>query len=388
MKLGCRRTILCAMGTAVVYLLGVASAGGQAGQEQKPLMAEDAFKNVQLLRGITVSQFMATMGFFSAALNANCTFCHGMESGGSWARYADETPRKQMARRMILMMATINQTNFAGRRMVTCYTCHRGSERPRVTPNLAEVYGTPVLEEPDEILEQAPGAPSADQLLDKYIQAIGGPQRIAAFTSFIGKGTYQGYDDPDKRSAEIFAKSPGQRTTIVHTPGGDSATVYDGRSGWVTAPETITPVPVIPLTGGDLDGAKVDADLCFPAGIKQILSEWRVGYPTTIDDRQVQVVQGTSAWGSPVKLFFDAKSGLLVRQVRYTNVPVGRVPTQVDYADYRDVAGLKMPFRWTVTWVDGRSTTQLSEVQPNVPIDAAKFAKPAPSAPSAKVTKP
>lgn len=388
MKRGCRRTILCAMGTAVVYLLGVATAGGQAGQDQKPLMAEDAFKNVQLLRGITVSQFMATMGFFSAALNANCTFCHGMESGGSWARYADDTPRKQTARRMILMMATINQTNFGGRRMVTCYTCHRGSELPKTTPNLAEVYGPPVLEEPDDILQQAPGAPSADQLLDKYIQAIGGSQRVATLTSFVGKGTYQGYDDPDKRSAEIYAKSPGQRTTIVHTPGGDTTSVYDGRSGWVTAPDTITPVPVIPLTGGDLDGAKVDADLCFPAGIKQTLSEWHGGFPATVDGREVLVVQGIGAWGSPVKLYFDKQSGLLVRQLRYTNVPVGRVPTQVDYADYRDVSGVKMPFRWTVTWVDGRSTFQLTDVKPNVPIDAAKFAKPAPPAPLTKPTTP
>jgi photosynthetic reaction center cytochrome c subunit len=388
MKLGCRRTILGAIATTMVYLLGVASAGGQAEPEQKPLMAEDAFKNVQLLRGITVSQFMATMGFFSAALNANCTFCHGMESGGSWARYADDSPRKQTARRMILMMATINQTNFAGRRMVTCYTCHRGSERPKVTPNLAEVYGAPVLEEPDEILEQAPGAPSADQLLDRYIQALGGPQRVASLTSFVAKGMYQGYDDPDKRAAELYAKAPGQRTTIVHTSGGDSTTVYDGRSGWITAPDTITPVPVIPLTGGDLDGAKVDADLCFPAQVKQTLSEWRVGFPATIDGREVQVVQGTSAWGSPVKLYFDKKSGLLVRQLRYTNVPVGRVPTQIDYADYREVSGVKMPFRWTVTWVDGRSTTELSEVHLNAPIDAAKFAKPAPSTPSARAATP
>jgi photosynthetic reaction center cytochrome c subunit len=384
MKLGSRRMILCAVGSTMAYLLAVTSAGGQAGQDQKPLMAEDAFRNVQLLRGITVSQFMATMGFFSAALNANCTFCHGMESGGSWARYADDTPRKQTARRMMLMMATINQTNFGGRRMVTCYTCHRGSELPKVTPNLAEVYGAPVLEEPDEITEQAAGAPSADQLLDKYLQAIGGPQRVATMTSFVAKGMYQGYDDPDKRAAELFAKAPGQRTTIVHTPGGDTISVYDGRSGWFTAPATITPVAVIPLTGGDLDGAKVDADLCFPAGIKQTLNEWRVGFPTTIDGRQVQVVQGTSAWGSPVKLYFDAKSGLLVRQLRYTNVPVGRVPTQVDYADYRDVSGVKIPFRWSVTWVDGRSTTELTDVKFNAPVDEAKFSKPEPPPPQAK----
>ena len=107
-----------------------------------------------------------------------------------------------------------------------------------------------------------------------------------------------------------------------------------------------------------------------------------------LDGREVQVAQGTSAWGSSVKLYFDKQSGLLVRQVRYTNVPVGRVPTQVDYADYRDVSGVKMPFRWTVTWVDGRSTFELSDVKPNAQIDAAKFAKPVPPTPLTKAATP
>ena len=93
------------------------------------------------------------------------------------------------------------------------------------------------------------------------------------------------------------------------------------------------------------------------------------------------VVQGTTAAKSRVKLFFDKESGLLVRQVRYVDTPVGTVPTQVDYADYRDVSGVKMPYRLTLTWTDGRSTIELSEVRPNAPIEASKFAKPAPPAP-------
>ena len=67
-----------------------------------------------------------------------------------------------------------------------------------------------------------------------------------------------------------------------------------------------------------------------------------------------------------------------MRLVRFTESPVGRVVTQTDYTDYRDVSGIKMPFRWTVSWLDGRSTFELTEVQPNVPIDAARFARPAP----------
>jgi hypothetical protein len=167
----------------------------------------------------------------------------------------------------------------------------------------------------------------------------------------------------------------------VHTPNGDSTTTYDGRSGWIAAPETDQPMPVMPLTGGDLQGAKVDASVSFPGGLKQLFSQWRVGFPTTINDRDVQVVQGSNPGESPVKFYFDQQSGLLVRMLRYTNLPVGLNPTQIDYEDYRDVSGVKVPFHWTVTWTDGRSLTELNQVQPNAAIDAARFAKPAPQAP-------
>ena len=82
-----------------------------------------------------------------------------------------------------------------------------------------------------------------------------------------------------------------------------------------------------------------------------------------------------------MKLYFDSTSGLLVRLVRYSDSPVGRNPTQVDYEDYRDVAGVKMPFRWTVTWTDGQTMTELTEIQANIPIDASRFARPAPAPP-------
>jgi hypothetical protein len=146
-------------------------------------------------------------------------------------------------------------------------------------------------------------------------------------------------------------------------------------------------MPVMTLTGGDLQGAKVDAALAFPAGIKQLFSQWLVGFPTNINDHDVQVVQGGNPGESRVKFYFDQQSGLLLRVVRYTNLLVGLNPTQIDFSDYRDVSGVKIPFRWTVTWTDGRSITELSQVQPNAAMDAARFAKPAPPAPT-KAPKP
>jgi hypothetical protein len=363
-----------------VCLLGVTLANGQsAPPQEKPQMADEVFKNVQVLRGLTVDQFMGTMGFIAAALSMNCSECHHT---GTVERYADDTPMKQMARKMIVMVDALNKANFGGKRMVTCYSCHRSDARPKVTPSLAEQYGTPPPDDPNEaeIPETPPvGAPSADQVLGKYIQALGGAQRLASVTSFVGKGTYEGFDtEGDKFPVEIYAKAPNQRTTVVHLRAGDYIRTYDGRNAWNTSAGTLLPIPVLLLTGGDLEGAKMDASLSFPGQIKQTLKDWRSGFPsTTVDDKDVDVIQGSSADNSPVKLYFDKKSGLLLRLVRYTDTALGFNPTQIDYADYRDVSGVKMPFRLTVTWTDGRSTIEMSELRANVSIDAAEFSKPA-----------
>src|SRR5579872_1687094 len=362
-----------------VCLLGATLANGQsAPPQEKPQMADEVFKNVQVLRGLTVDQFMGTMGFIAAALSMNCSECHHT---GSVERYADDTPMKQMARKMIVMVDALNKANFGGKRMVTCYSCHRSDARPKVTPSLAEQYGTPPPDDPDELeIPETPsaGAPSPDQVLNKYVQALGGAQRLASVTSFAGKGTYEGFDtEGDKFPVEVYAKAPNQRTTIVHLRAGDNIRTCDGRNAWNTSAGTLLPIPTLVLTGGDLEGTKLDASLSFPGQIKQTLKDWRSGFPsTTIDDKDVDVIQGSSPDNTPVKLYFDKKSGLLLRLVRYTNTALGLNPTQIDYADYRDVSGVKMPFRLTTTWTDGRSTITLSELRANVSIDAARFFRP------------
>jgi photosynthetic reaction center cytochrome c subunit len=385
MKRGFGPPVLGAMATIAVWMLNIASAAGQA-VPAKQLMSEQAFKNVTVLKGIPVDEFMDTMGFISASTNYNCTDCHAeAKVEGDWSVYAEETPRKATARRMILMVQSINKTNFGGARVVTCYTCHRNLQgAPRVTPSLAEQYGEPPTPDPNEvqITRQAPGAPSADQIFDKYLEAVGGAQKAAAITSIVFKGTYQGYAEP-KAPVDIYLKTPNQRTMIVHTDGGDRTTTFDGSNGWMAAPAADKPFPLIRYTNGDLDAVRLDAVLCFPAGIRQAITKPVTG-SGAIDDKDVVVVQGTANGGrSSVKLYFDKQSGLLVRQMRYADTMIGRVPVQVDYSDYRDVApaGVKLPFHVITTWTDGRSDVQLSSAQSNVPIDAAKFNQPTPPAP-------
>src|SRR5256884_882924 len=189
MKLGSKSWELASMATLALWLLNTASAHGQAGQAApaKQLMSEQAFKNVTVLKGIPVDEFMATMGFISASTNYNCIDCHvEPKVEGDWSVYAQDTPRKATARRMILMVQTLNRTNFARARVVTCYTCHRNLQgAPKITPRLAEQYGEPPDLDPNEveITRQTPGAPSADQVFDKYLQAVGGAQKAAAVTS-------------------------------------------------------------------------------------------------------------------------------------------------------------------------------------------------------------
>ena len=91
-------------------------------------MSEDVFKNVQILKGIPVDEFMDTMGMFAAALSLNCVDCHTSESVGSWDHFADETPLKRTARRMMLMVNTINKDNFGG--VARADLLHLSSRRP------------------------------------------------------------------------------------------------------------------------------------------------------------------------------------------------------------------------------------------------------------------
>ena len=352
------------------------------GQAPKPQMAEDVFKNVQVMKGIPADEFLGTMGAFSAALGWSCEDCHKADDT-NWANFAIDNPAKVRTRQMIQMMAAINKTYFQGRQGVTCFSCHRGAYHPKVTPNLATLYynSNATVENPDDIVQPAPGQPSADQILDKFVAAIGGAEKWAGINSYSAKGTNSGYGpESGKRQVEIYAKAPGQRTIVIHTDNGNATTTVDGTNAWYAAP--LRPVPVLAYEANELAGMKFDAAMAFPGRLKQMLTNWKVGFPAPFGDKDYAVVQGTSPSGTLVTLYFDQDTGLLYRTVRYTNSIVGRFPTMTDYSDYRDVGGVKIPYRWLYSWLDGRETYELTDVQINAPIDAAKFAKPAPSMPA------
>jgi hypothetical protein len=253
----------------------------------------------------------------------------------------------------------------------------------------------------DDVLVQGPGQPAAERIVDRYIQAIGGAERLASIKSFIGNGTSVGFGGfGGGATVTLYAKVPDQRTLIIDykdTPGrGDTTRSYDGERGWLRTPLNV--LGEYELSGGELDGARLDAEMSFPGQIKQTLTRLRVSLPATISDlpapssqsskeenvaigqdRLVDVVQGNGPRDLLVTLYFDHESGLLLRVIRYSKSPIGRFPTQIDYGDYRDVGGIKMPFRMTFAWLNGRDAIRLNEVHTNVFIDRPVFGKPAPA---------
>src|SRR5437016_3012164 len=238
MKLRSTRMVLGVIGVSGLCLMGVVLARGQAGQAPRPQMAEEVFKNVQVLKGIPVDEFMDTMGMFAASLSLNCIDCHVAESVDKWERFADETPLKRIARTMLLMVTAINKEQFKGVRNVSCYTCHRGDLRPKVVPSLIVQYSAPVEDPNDVEIPRDAKGPSPDEVFNKYIQALGGSQKVSSLTSFTAKGTFIGFEtEQTKVPVDIFAKAPAQRTTVVHTRLGDSARAYDGLAAWIAAPD-------------------------------------------------------------------------------------------------------------------------------------------------------
>jgi hypothetical protein len=340
--------------------------------------AGEAFKNVttSTLKELSVDDFIAAMGVMAAGLGLDCADCHP-GAGTDKVDWVIDTPQKRMARRMVEMVATLNRANFGSAQKVTCWTCHHGRLTPATTIALDTLYDTPNSED-DDVVAPDRSQPTADQILDKYVQAVGGAQKVGALTSFIATGKSIGYGELGGSAAfAIYAKAPNEKTTLItfpdHPERGRSLWTFDGTTGWINTPRAL--LVEYELVGTELDGARLEAQLAFPAQIKSALTNWRSGTRRTIGNKDYQVIQGTGPRNYMATLYFDPETGLLRRLVRYGPSPVGRVPVQTDYADWRDVNGIKFPFEYKFSWLDGRYTAKIDQVQANVPIDASKFGR-------------
>jgi outer membrane lipoprotein-sorting protein len=336
-------------------------------------MAENVYLDVQVLKGIPVDRFNDTMGMFASALLLDCVGCHDGRITSDPKAFALPTPRILRARQMVVMMNNLNRMYFGGQQRITCFTCHNGDPQPERSPSLKLQYSELVNDPTSFKFFPDVAAPPAEKILARYIQAVGGAQRLAALTSFSATGTYLGFETSDTEVPfEIVARAPDQRAMTAETGANDLLWVYNGANAWRYHPDT--PIPLIQFTGWSLSGTRIDTMSLFPAALAKAFAQFQVGY-ANIDGKEVEVVRGINEGQSPVNLHFD-ESGMLVRLVRWTETAAGPVPVQIDYSDYRDVAGAKMPFSWVTTWTNGQAFVKLKEIRPNVRIDDSRFARP------------
>ena len=346
---------------------GMSPAAEKADSASAPKTAEQVYKNIKVLKGMPADQLIPAMEFITGSLGVQCDHCHVQ---GHFDQ--DDKKPKETARKMMAMMFAINKDNFDGQREVTCNSCHNGSLKPMSVPVISgENAGTIVAVGGTAAPADLSKLPSASDVVDKYVQAIGGAAAVEKISSRVAKGSTTGFGGR-KFPEEIFNLSPDKSAVVTHYPNGDSVTGYNGHEGWSAFPHR----PARDMEGADLDAAKLDADIHLPIDLKKIFSELKVGPPQKIGDHEAYQILGVRQGLPPVEFYFDEQSGLLLRQVRYAESPLGLYPTRIDYADYRDQDGVKIPFSWTTARPGSSATVQLEQVQQNVPIDDAKFARP------------
>jgi photosynthetic reaction center cytochrome c subunit len=357
--------------TGLVLLLALVMAGAvaqskAAGPGAATKTAAETFKNIQVLKDAPAEQLIPAMQFISASLGVGCDHCHvrgGFEK--------DDKEAKQTARKMMQMMFAINQTNFGGHREVTCYSCHRGGIKPLAVPAILE----------DETLAAAPQAItpdlSADKILDKYLQALGGIETLARISRGVEKGKavlLPGREFP----MEADYKAPDKVVSAIHFPDGDLATGYNHQGGWQITPGR----PIHDLSSAELDAARLDSSFYFPAHLKELFTDLKVAASEKIGGHEAYVVTGNREPQLPVKLYFDPESGLLLRFLRYEQTPVGTIPVQTDFSDYRDAGGIKVPYQRIVSRPARRLVLRIEQVEQNAAVEDSIFDKPsAPTAP-------
>lgn len=364
-----------------------------APQAQQPLPdnapVEQTRKNIQVLKGLPEGQLFPLMNYVSASLGVRCDYCHvksGKNANGfdNWIWQSDDKPQKLAARRMMIMTMQLNQTNLADfhNQRITCYTCHRGSTDPaRLIPLPLTQSGhepSPGAAAPAEAA-QSPTPPTPEEILAKYVAAVGGRDAIARARTVVMRGTReasQGRVWPLEITMEgadkfaVIASIPAQG----QQPAFEVRQVYSGGKGWIKTPQGVRE-----LTSADLPSARNSILLLSPVKIAEPFPQMTYAGVSEVGGRETYVLVGKPVPDTTVRYYFDRETGLLVRQLATRETVLNALPEQVDFEDYRDAGGLKLPFKITVSAIDTYDSSKrtFTEIKTNVPVDESVFVKPA-----------
>ena len=320
--------------------------------------AEQVYSNIQVLRGTPAEQILPAMELISASLGVACEHCHRPPAFES-----DDQPAKATAREMMRMVRAIGRDEFEGRRVVTCWSCHRGALRPATEPPPAAgdegPPARPVAGTAEPELEEASGVTAAE-VFARHLEAVGGAGAANAVTGRVARGTatlYGGRDVP----VEI-RQAPRRRSMVLDLPGGALVSTLDGPAGVVEIPGRAPR----PMNGAEIAVALLANDFEWVARPEAALSESRVAGRRALDGRETIVVEARVE-GHPVELSFDRDGGLLRQVLAWVETPFGRLTTRVDLDRYREVDGLLTPVRWTVARPQGAFTVHLTEFDEPIP---------------------
>jgi hypothetical protein len=351
-------------------------------QEDKPV--EQVQKNIQVLKGLPSSQLLPVMHFMRTSLGVRCDYCHIAENEKYWI---DDKPAKQTARRMLQMVFDINKANFGGQPVVTCNTCHRGSTKPIAVPAIGQgaFINTTRADSDDSSLGRLP---TADQVFDRYIQALGGKAALDKIKTretkvtllrpkLINSGTANAaiLNRGESWTFEAFHKAPDKYLAVITTPDGVVYQGFNGTVGW-----TKTTRGQRAMNSAELARVKRQADLYSDLKLRERYSKVSVTGKEKIGEREVYVVDARSLENKSERLYFDAKDGFLRKRMVFTEIKLGLDPEQTDYEDYRAVDGVWLPFVVRTSYLDDNhfgTTRTITELKHNLPIDDARFNVPA-----------
>lgn len=337
-------------------------------QQPPEKTVEQVQKNIQVLKGMPESQLIPAMNFMASSLGVKCNFCHVI-NGNVRDFAADDKPEKNTARRMITMVQEVNKSTFKGATEVSCFTCHRGSTRVNGVPPLPLVVNAST---PEDTPRPRPALPKIEDVLSRYMEALGGPAAIDKEKTRVMKGTYV-LSTGEALPYEVYQVAPDKFHSVLTTPrSGVIERIFNGTSGWVKDSRGIHE-----LEGGQLNDLKRYVDFFRDTKLAGQFSRLAIGGKDVIDGRDVYVVRGNRD-SRRERLFFDAQTGLLVRRIAYLETMIGVIPEQTDYSDWREVDGVKVPFTVRVSSVDPSesATRKFTEIRINVPVEESNFSKP------------
>ena len=364
---------------SIVSIIIVVSTRTTTAQTQADKPIEQTRKNIQLLKGLNEAQLYQLMNFMAVSIGEQCTFCHVTKGKDPktgqyiWVWESDDKPEKQAGRRMLQMVMTINGSNKVDftQNSVTCYTCHRGQTTTVGLPTMPLAKsGHEGLLDPPPVVAAPRARPTVDEIFARYLQAVGGSAAAATKTLFM-KGTRVASQNRNTPN-EITISLPDKLQIVANTPQGVVRQTLADETGWI-------------FNGKDLRTLTATEATTVRRGLEAVFGIVKVTRAPEMQLAGVEKIDGRDMWviaqSNPertVTYDFDAGTGLLRRKKILNHTFALPIPEQIDFEDYRDVDGVKLPFVIRSSAIDTYDswTRTFTEVKRNVAVDEKFFASP------------